>query len=234
MANRKLGKLVNRVCVSLPGSEDYFPKKKVTFTGNPVRSNILELARQESLDIQGKPTLLVLGGSQGAHAVNKMIAEAFTSDTSRLKDMVQLIHQTGSADCKWIEKAYRENGINAEVASFFQDMGAVYKKADFLVSRAGATTLTEMAVLGKPAILIPYPYAADNHQEKNGDYYVQGGGAIQFREDTLTADKLAGIIAELVADSGRLATMSSRMKELGRPDAAEKLVDVCISIAKGN
>ncbi|WP_163337959.1 undecaprenyldiphospho-muramoylpentapeptide beta-N-acetylglucosaminyltransferase [Desulfopila sp. IMCC35008] len=234
MANRKLGKLVDRICVSLPGSEDYFPPKKVIFTGNPVRRNILELAKLESLDMQAKPTLLVLGGSQGAHAVNKMIAEAFVSETSRLKDLVQLIHQTGPADYDWVNKAYRENGITAEVATFFQDMRAVYEKADLLVSRAGATTLTEIAVLGKPAILIPYPHAADNHQEKNGDYYVQGGGALQFRENTLKAEKLAGIIAELVADRGRLDQMSSRMKELGRPDAAEKLVDVCMGITKSN
>lgn len=233
MANRKLGKIVDSVCVSLPGSEKYFPTHKVVLTGNPVRRNILELTRQENVEVPEKPTLLVLGGSQGAHAVNQMITGAFTSESSRLKEKVRLIHQTGLADYEWVEKAYKEHGIDAEVASFFQDMKAVYKKADFLVSRAGATTLTEMAVLGKPAILIPYPYAADNHQEKNGDYYVQGGGALQFREKMLSAEKLGAIIAELAADSGRLKKMSSSMKKLGRPDAAEKLVDVCIGIAKG-
>lgn len=233
MANRKLGSLVDRVCVSLPGSEDYFPKNKVSVTGNPVRQNILELAGQDSLGIKGKPTLLVLGGSQGAHAVNKMITEAFIREGSQLKDGIKLIHQTGMVDYEWVEKTYKENGIEAEVAPFFQDMSAVYEKANFLVSRAGATTLTELAVLGKPAILIPYPYAADNHQEKNGDYYVQGGGAVQFREDTLSVEKLAGVVTELADDTNRLEEMSRRMKDLGRPDAAEQLVDVCLGIAKG-
>jgi UDP-N-acetylglucosamine--N-acetylmuramyl-(pentapeptide) pyrophosphoryl-undecaprenol N-acetylglucosamine transferase len=112
-------------------------------------------------------------------------------------------------------------------------MDLVYSQADLVVSRAGATTLAELSVLGKPAILIPYPYAADNHQEKNGQYYVLGGGALQFPQKSLTAEKLGDAVAELLFDESKLLNMSAAMKRLSFPDAPERIVACCLEQIKG-
>lgn len=232
LANRKLGRLVDCICLSLPGSERFFPERNILFTGNPVRQNILELAVAPR-PAAGPPTLLVLGGSQGAHALNTLVTEAFCGSGKERLAAVSVIHQTGQIDAGWVEQRYREAGVNARVAPFFKDMGEVYAAADLLVSRAGATTLTELAVLGKPAVLVPYPSAADDHQSKNAAYYAAGGGALQFKEQDLSGALLAGLLQELFGDRDRLAAMAGAMQKLGIPDAAEKIIDVCIRAAAG-
>jgi UDP-N-acetylglucosamine--N-acetylmuramyl-(pentapeptide) pyrophosphoryl-undecaprenol N-acetylglucosamine transferase len=232
LANRKLGGLVDHICLSLPGSERFFPKERVLFTGNPVRQNILELAVKPRT-AAGSPTLLVLGGSQGAHALNTLVTDAFCNSGKERLAAVSVIHQTGKTDAGWVEQRYREAGVHARVEPFFQDMGEVYAAADLLVSRAGATTLTELAVLGKPAVLVPYPYAADDHQSKNAAYYAAGGGALQFKEEDVSGELLTGLLEELFGDRRRLAVMAAAMQKRGIPDAAEKIVDVCIRAAEG-
>ncbi|MFV0435937.1 MAG: undecaprenyldiphospho-muramoylpentapeptide beta-N-acetylglucosaminyltransferase [Desulfopila sp.] len=231
MANRRLGAIVGRICVSLPGSEHYFPQTKTVLTGNPVRQNILALARQGD-EKTGPPTLLVLGGSQGAHRVNRLVTEALCQAEDGLGlRKISVIHQTGVKDAEWVAQRYRQAGIAARVAPFFQDMAEVYGEADLLVSRAGATTLSELAVLGKPAVLIPYPYAADNHQEKNADYYVQGGGALRFSEQAIDAQLLAQTLSGLFADDQRRQTMAGAMRKLARADAAKSIAEVCLVAA---
>jgi len=232
LANRKLGKLVNRVCVSLPGSERFFPREKTIMTGNPVRQNILALAREPRAK-EGVFTIMILGGSQGAHAVNRLVTEALCNHGKERLPEFTVIHQTGQKDAEWVEKCYCEAGVKATVAPFFRDMAEVYSKADLLVSRAGATTLTELAVLGKPAILVPYPYAADDHQTQNGAYYVDGGGAVQFIEKELSSELLFHTIDGLIKNNDRRAAMAEGMRRLAIPDAAEKIVDVCLQAAGG-
>lgn len=231
MANRKLGRIVDKVCTSIPGSEKYFPTEKVVFTGNPVRQDILELARRQKVERAKSATLLVLGGSQGAHAINRLVVDIFGNDFAKSAGGLKLIHQTGTADYEWVAEVYRKNRVDAEVAPFFRDMAEVYAKADFLVSRAGATTLAELAVLGKPAILIPYPHAADNHQMKNAQYYTDGGGTMMFRQDSGDGDTLGKAIAELATDNVWLDDMAVSMRDMGIQDAAERLVDCCLDVA---
>ncbi len=228
LANRKLGRMANRVCLSLPGSGTEFPQDKILYTGNPVRSKILELAGKPDSRKNGKRTLLILGGSQGAQAVNGLITEALGSFTDAQLQKIRVIHQTGDRDEDQVRKAYQQRGVDAEVARFFMQMHEVYEHADLVVSRAGATTLSEIAVLGKPAILIPYPYAADNHQEKNGQYYVSGGGAVQFIQKDLTAELLGATILGLINDEGKMDDMGAAMKRLAFPDAAERIVACCL------
>jgi len=231
LANRKLGRIVDRVCLSLPGSEKYFSPVKTVHTGNPVRANILDLAERKSADnASGRITLLVLGGSQGAEMVNKLVMEAFLLEDQRLSAKVHLIHQTGMKDTAMILEAYARAGIKAEVQPFFREMDKVYAKTDLLISRAGATTLAEIAVLGKPAILIPYPYAADDHQTKNGEYYVGGGGARLFQEKELSPAVLAQCIDDLISRPGQLAEMGCAMKKFSFPGAAAKIVDCCMEM----
>jgi len=171
----------------------------------------------------GKLNVLVLGGSQGAHRVNGLMVEALASNLSGEQIMVR--HQTGSSDEAWVRKAYAEAGVTAQVSSFIGDMAAAYREADLVVSRAGATTLAELAVLGKPAILIPYPYAADDHQTTNAAFLVRGGAALMFQEHELDGAKLRDEIMGLLHDAPRLQTMAARMKQYARPEATGTIVD---------
>ena len=234
MANRLLGRFVTKVCLSLPESSRYFPAKKSVLTGNPVRESIALLAseKREEEPIPARPTLLVLGGSQGARALNQLVADAFCDAAKAGLSGIGLIHQTGKDDEEAIRKRYAEHGVEAEVAAFFTDMGAVYRRADFCLSRAGATTLAELAIVGLPAILVPYPHATDNHQERNGNYYVQGGGAWMFKQDELTAASLAAHILALSGDAARLWAMRRSMRLLAQPGAAKMIADICFQAAE--
>jgi UDP-N-acetylglucosamine--N-acetylmuramyl-(pentapeptide) pyrophosphoryl-undecaprenol N-acetylglucosamine transferase len=229
LANRKLAPLVTRICLSLPGSEKWFPSKKSVLTGNPVRHAILALAGKEKKKKEGPLTLLVLGGSLGAHRVNALVTEAFALGFPGLQG-VRVVHQTGPDDAEMVAARYRQNKIEATVSPFFRDMAGVYEQADLLVSRAGATTLAELAVLGKPALLIPYPHAADRHQEKNAEFYVQGGGAVMFVEKELTADLLGEALVRLLADRQGLEAMGTAMRSKAFPEATEHIVDVCMDL----
>jgi len=227
MANRMLGKIVDQVYISIPESEGFFPKGKALLTGNPVRAELLQAADQQKDQTAGK-TVLVLGGSQGAHRVNALMVEAFTPKLSG--DPVQVRHQTGNSDEAWVRKAYGEAEVTAQVSSFISDMATAYRDADLVVSRAGATTLAELAVLGKPAILIPYPYAADDHQTTNAAFLVRGGAALMFQERELDGAKLRQEILGLLSDAPRLQDMAVKMKQYARPEATAAIVEKSIEL----
>jgi UDP-N-acetylglucosamine--N-acetylmuramyl-(pentapeptide) pyrophosphoryl-undecaprenol N-acetylglucosamine transferase len=203
----------------------------VVLTGNPVRQGILDLTQEEeNVAKKSSLTVLILGGSQGAHRVNELASEALILFYKRSRIELAVIHQTGAADEETIRIRYQDCGITAQVAAFFTDMPAMYRQADFLVSRAGATTLAELAVLGKPAILIPYPYAADNHQEKNARHYCEGGGALMFVERDLTETVLADTVEQVSSNRNTLREMATAMNKLAYPRAAEEIVDVCLQL----
>lgn len=227
MANRMLGKIVDQVYISIPGSEGFFPRGKAVLTGNPVRAELLQEAGRRKDQVAGK-TVLVLGGSQGAHRVNSLMVEAFAQNQSG--DPVQIRHQTGNSDEDWVRKAYAAAGVTAQVSSFISDMAAAYRDADLVVSRAGATTLAELAVLGRPSILIPFPYAADDHQTTNAAFLVAGGAALMFQERELDGPKLREAIWGLLNDVPRLQSMATRMKEFARPEATAAIVEKSIAL----
>ena len=230
MANRKLAQIADYVCLSLPLSMEYFPERKITLTGNPVREKILELGSSKK-EMREECTILVLGGSQGAHAVNNLVADVFCGPEKHRFAKVSLIHQTGLADEAGIKQRYQKNGIQANVSAFFQNMAELYQQADFCISRAGATTLSELAACGKPALLIPYPHAADNHQEKNAQYYTEGGGAIAFSEQDATAAILTEAVLNIITNPEKMQHMGAAMRNLAYPHAAEKIIDICIEAA---
>lgn len=228
MANRMAGKLADRVFISLPCIPP-FPPEKTVQTGNPLRREILDASGREK-QAADKPTLLILGGSQGAHRVNVLMMEAM----ERIQQQhlpLRLIHQTGTADQEQVANGYKNLGVDAEVSAFIQDMAEVYSRADLVVSRAGATTLAELAVMGLPAVLIPYPYAADDHQVTNGEYYVKGYGCRMMRESGLTGEILARTISECLQNREELHTMAANMKTLAMPDATNRIVDACVRLA---
>lgn len=232
LANRMLGRVVDRIFLSIPGSGRFFPEGKTMLTGNPIREELLADGTQiEAAERKDVPTLLVLGGSQGAHRLNELV----TAGISVQKDLpkgFKVIHQTGRQDEQWVRDSYTSRGVPAKVSAFFDDMPALYREADLVVSRAGATTLAEITALGKPAILIPFPFAADNHQEKNGKFLVEGGAAKMFREEELSAQLLGEEIFSLLQDQDRLQKMAVGAKTLARPDATERIVDICLSLMR--
>jgi UDP-N-acetylglucosamine--N-acetylmuramyl-(pentapeptide) pyrophosphoryl-undecaprenol N-acetylglucosamine transferase len=218
LTNRLLGRVVDRVFISFEESRRHFRCASVLLTGNPVRKELLQEATVERTP--GGFTVLVVGGSQGARAVNDAFLSALEHLAGRGKDL-RAVHQTGEVDFERISRAYREKGLPGEVFPFIQGMAGAYARADIVVSRAGATTLSELAVLGKPSILIPYPHAANRHQELNARTLVEAGGAEMILQENLGGEVLADLLAKYMDDRPALARMAERVKAVGRPDAVE-------------
>ncbi|NOX24936.1 MAG: undecaprenyldiphospho-muramoylpentapeptide beta-N-acetylglucosaminyltransferase [Deltaproteobacteria bacterium] len=224
LANRILGRIAGRIFLSIPASEKYFNPAKCLCSGNPVRRDILAVGRVAA----ERPVLLVLGGSQGAHAVNRLLPAAAALAKDRLPVGFKVIHQSGVTDEAAVRQAYADHKINAEVAAFFSDMAAVYQRAALVVGRAGATTLAELTVLGQASILIPFPSAADDHQRKNADYLVKEGAARMLAENELTPEILAAEIVSIMTNRDLRRQMAENAAGLARPQAARVIVDECL------
>ena len=224
-ANRVLGHLARRVCTAFAESARFFPAGRTVQTGNPVRA--LRTAAQPAAD---HFTLFVFGGSQGAHTINEAAVEAARIVSQQISGL-QVIHQTGAADAEWVERGYREWGVEAQVVPFVHDMASAYSRADLVVCRAGATTLAELAALGKPAILIPYPFAADDHQRTNAEVLVRHGAAELIANAELSGARLATSVLALARERQRLEKMGSAVRQLAVPDAALRVAEVCRQVA---
>jgi UDP-N-acetylglucosamine--N-acetylmuramyl-(pentapeptide) pyrophosphoryl-undecaprenol N-acetylglucosamine transferase len=226
MANRLLARFARRVCTAFPDTRGFFPPRKVVVTGNPVRQ-----FAAASPATGGGFTLLVFGGSQGAHRLNAALHDA----APRLRAAVpalRIIHQTGRDDCEWIGQRYAACGIPAEVRPFIDDMGAAYGQADLVVCRAGATTLAELTAIGKPAVLVPYPFAADDHQRANASVLEAAGAARMILDRDLTGDRVTETVVALARDREQLEAMGGAARRLGKPDAAARVVAVCWAVVE--
>ncbi len=233
LANKLLGYIANKIFVSLPGSEKYFPASKTILSGNPVRNTILKVSREAKPESgQESSTLLILGGSQGARRLNSLMLEAAENILSKLSPPPFIIHQTGGHDKDHVQRKYVELGLNARVQDFFSDMAEIYSQADLIISRAGATTLAELTVFHKPVILIPFPFAADNHQEINGQYLVEAGAGLMFRQADLTGDKLGMKIKRVLEDKKLLAEMADNSGKVARPEATDTIINACMKLLK--
>jgi UDP-N-acetylglucosamine--N-acetylmuramyl-(pentapeptide) pyrophosphoryl-undecaprenol N-acetylglucosamine transferase len=167
--------------------------------------------------------VLVCGGSLGAVKVNELAADALIALAR--ERAIAIVHQTGQQGLEPTVARYRDAGVTATCSAFIVDMAAEYQRADVIVSRAGATTVAELAITGKPAVFIPYPFAADNHQEVNAREMADAGAALMFRQAELTADGLAEALRPLLADPTRRQAMGTAMKSLAKPGAAAAVVD---------
>ena len=233
LANRLLGHIVDRIFVSLPGSEKYFPAAKTVLSGNPVRDAIIKGSREVKAESAIKqPTLLILGGSQGARRLNSLMLEAAATCLAGLSPRPRIIHQTGEHDEQLVRAHYDELGFSARVQAFFRDMAEIYSQADLVISRAGATTLAELTVFHKPVILVPYPYAADNHQEINGLFLADAGAGRMFRQEDLTAEKLGLEIEKIITDRELMDKMAANSGRIARPEATEIIVNACMDLLK--
>lgn len=227
LTNLILARLVDRIFTAYEGSATYFPRFKAMRTGNPVRWRTLPPAQARE-DF----TVLVFGGSAGARRINLRMVEAL----DRLKDLgpkLRIIHQTGEADFASTKAAYSALPFRAEIVPFIQRMDQAYASADLVVCRAGATTIAELTAFGKPAILIPYPYAAYDHQRLNAQALKEWGAAEMILDRELNGENLASAIRELYGDTERLKKMGEAARKLGKPEAAERIVDECYALVQG-
>jgi UDP-N-acetylglucosamine--N-acetylmuramyl-(pentapeptide) pyrophosphoryl-undecaprenol N-acetylglucosamine transferase len=230
--NRVLGLLVDAVFTAFPEASARFPRRKVHLLGNPIRRAFLDnyLHTKPSTE---RLNIFVTGGSQGAHALNLRVAEAMELLAPQLGPRLSLLHQTGAKDLEEIQSRYQKlasTGLQAEAVAFLDDMPRAYAGADLLVCRAGATTIAELTVCKKPAILVPFPFAADDHQTVNARSMVDAGAALLMPERELTSERLAAELRALEADRARLQKMSRASGLLGRPEAAREIADVCVSL----
>ncbi len=227
-ANKYASRFVDHVLVGFEACERYFPGKKCSVVGTPVRQDLgARIPRDEALALfpldPARRTLLVMGGSQGAGGINQLLFKA----APMLRDAhLQIIHLTGERDDRLAAANYLREQVPAYVAPFHHRMQEVYSAADLVVSRAGAASLSELAHFGLPSILVPYPHAAENHQEINADIFVHAGAAEKFLESGTSPDLLARRIAELLADDAARARMVAAARALAPANSAEKVADV--------
>lgn len=233
MTNRVLARVADMVAVTFEETRPLLGRE-VVVTGNPVRREILEADRRKGCEAfhldPGKVTLLVFGGSQGARQINQAVTEALPHLVA-WQDRLQIVHATGERDRGGMEEAYRAWRGEARVLPFIQDMASAYAAADLVVSRAGATTIAELTALGKPALLIPYPFATNDHQRVNAEEVVRAGGARLILDRDLTGRRLAGEIQKLLTDRSLLAAMGRAAQGLGRPQASSHLADLVCQLA---
>ncbi len=223
LTNKILGRLARTVFLSFEESKRFFKPKKIVMSGNPVRRDLLQkLVTAAPPHDDGAVHILVCGGSQGAVAVNELAAHALAVLAKDTK--LAIVHQTGEKDLPITQQRYADAGVAADCRAFIKDMAAAYQRADLIIGRAGATTVAELAIAGKPAIFIPYPFAADNHQELNAREMADAGAALMFRQADLTAAKLVAALRPLLAADKR-AQMGAVMKQLAKPGAAAAVVD---------
>jgi len=230
--NRRLAPFVRAAALSYEETLQYFPGKGVV-TGNPVRREFLQAleAGDEAARRDGEVRVLVVGGSQGARAINDaMIAAAPLLAGSQLV----ITHQTGERDLTRVRDGYAAAGVAATVEPFFQDMNTRMRAADVLVARAGASTLAEVTVLGRASVLVPLPTAADDHQRKNARVLAEAGAAEVIEETDLSGAALAGVLLTLAGDPARRRAMADHARGLGRPDAAARVADRIAALAGGH
>lgn len=235
ITNRILSKRVNKICVAYDGMEKFFPPRKIIITGNPVRSEILQpvVNREEAFKFfqldETKFTVLVIGGSLGARSINEAMANSVKKLT---ENGIQIIWQTGKGNAESAQTAALESGVeNVKVHEFIQRMDLAYACADLVVSRAGAIAVSELCLVKKPSILIPFPFAAEDHQTSNAKALSEKGAAMLVRDDQVR-DKLGLEILTLYSDESKRNEMKAQIAAFAKPAAAELIVDEIFKLIK--
>ena len=223
LSNRLLGRWAKLICLSFPQPIAGFSAEKTLVTGNPLRPGLEEVVAK--LPENGK--LLIFGGSRGARAINQAVMQMLPL----LKDWPQrpeILHQTGEADLEEVQQAYRTAGLDPQqVVPFIDDMAGAYADSKLIICRAGATTLAELTVCGRPAVLIPFPFATGDHQTANARVLADAGAANLLPQSELNAERLAAAIKDLFSDQPKLQQMADRGRSLGQVGAAEKILHEC-------
>jgi UDP-N-acetylglucosamine--N-acetylmuramyl-(pentapeptide) pyrophosphoryl-undecaprenol N-acetylglucosamine transferase len=221
---------VDRVFISFEESRAHFSGGNLYLTGNPIREEFLV---KKPRDRGGDPrfTVLVIGGSQGARAINDAFVEALVILKGGGRNL-RIIHQTGGTDHDRIQVAYREKGLQGDVSAFIRDMAGAYAQADLVVSRAGAGAIFELAALGKPSILVPFPFAANHHQETNAGVLAEAGGAEIMVQEALSGKALADAVMKYMDNPELLAEMGEAARRVARPEAAQEIATLLMDMIK--
>jgi UDP-N-acetylglucosamine--N-acetylmuramyl-(pentapeptide) pyrophosphoryl-undecaprenol N-acetylglucosamine transferase len=234
ITNRMLSWFADRIYVSFPETKFDAAIEKMRFTGNPVRKEIVQsIKRTKNAQVSAPEkekefSILILGGSQGAHRINMAVLESL--EYIENKEKMIFVHQTGAQDEAPVKKRYDEHGMDSDSRAFFKDMDQQYQHADLIICRAGATTVAEIAALGKGVIFIPFPFAADNHQVLNAQFLVKAGAAEMIEEKDLSGKSLARRINHYARQPEALKQMGDRCRDFGRVDAAKTIVDDCYEL----
>ncbi|MBK8962452.1 MAG: undecaprenyldiphospho-muramoylpentapeptide beta-N-acetylglucosaminyltransferase [Candidatus Competibacteraceae bacterium] len=230
LTNRWLARVADRVLEAFPAT---FPSARRALTvGNPVRQRIAALPPPAArlAGRAGRPRLLVVGGSQGALALNQLVPQALASLAEAHRPEVW--HQAGGRLHETAETAYREAGVTARLTPFIEEMAEAYSWADLVLCRAGALTVAELAAAGVGSVLVPFPFAVDDHQTANARYLEQGGAALIRQQAELTAQNLAELLGALLGDRPRLLGMAEAARGLARIEAAERVATACLEQAR--
>ncbi|HEY2664705.1 MAG TPA: undecaprenyldiphospho-muramoylpentapeptide beta-N-acetylglucosaminyltransferase [Candidatus Binataceae bacterium] len=229
LSNRLLWRFAKKICVAFPEFAAGFSPAKVVVTGNPIRFRI-EPGRSHS---PADPIqILVLGGSSGAHRLNLGVVNAFRKwENTVIK--LRVTHQTGEADRDAVQTAYDEYGVGAGVSPFIENVAQAMSCADLIVARSGGNTVSEVALAGKPAIFVPYPFHRDQQQLHNARVLERAGAARIVLDDAQLGDNLLGAIETLVSDRRQLTEMGLAARTVARPEAAERVAQVCLAMAEG-
>jgi UDP-N-acetylglucosamine--N-acetylmuramyl-(pentapeptide) pyrophosphoryl-undecaprenol N-acetylglucosamine transferase len=231
ITNKLLSKKANTICVAYENLERFFPKEKMILTGNPVRQDLIDIESKRGEAIQyfnldaNKKTLLILGGSLGARRVNQLIEKEL--DNFRSQD-VQVIWQCGKL---YFEDYKKYNKPDVQVLAFIDRMDLVYAAADIVISRAGASSVSELCIVGKPVIFIPSPNVAEDHQTKNAQSIVDKKGAIMLKESELE-EQFSLVFEALLKDPGKQDQLSTNIKQLALPNATKQIVDEIVKLIK--
>jgi UDP-N-acetylglucosamine--N-acetylmuramyl-(pentapeptide) pyrophosphoryl-undecaprenol N-acetylglucosamine transferase len=224
-ANKIVGHRVSAAAVHFEQTEKFFRNAQVV--GVPVRAEFFKVAPAGS---NHPPTLLIFGGSQGARAINQAMVNA-APQVLRQIPALRIIHQTGEREYNDVLAAYERAGVAAEVSAFIDDMPTAFARADLLLCRSGASTVAEATAAGKPAIFVPFPQAADDHQRRNAEAIVQGGAAVLVPQAELTPERLTQVVTELFANPKRLKEMAERARALSHRDAAGRVARMVAELA---
>jgi UDP-N-acetylglucosamine--N-acetylmuramyl-(pentapeptide) pyrophosphoryl-undecaprenol N-acetylglucosamine transferase len=237
LTNKLLGRFVDTVAVTYQESIKFFPREKTYLTGNPVRLEILKGDREKGCKIFSLDpnlfTIFVFGGSLGATRINSAVSEALAY-LEPFKDSIQFLHQTGDKDVDAVRETYRTREFKGTVVPFAYEMADAYAAADLIISRAGATTLAELTACGKAAILVPYPFAAGNHQEINARKLWDVGAAQMILEKDLNGKAVADLIKYLLQDPDAIGQMERTSKSLGNPEATKRIIELMMGLLKKN
>ncbi len=226
--NRQLARFVDKAALTFEEAKHFFGTKGVV-TGNPIRQEFFEIATREPSE---RINLLIFGGSQGARAINDAMIAALPL-LSREDSKLTITHQTGDANYDLVRSRYAENGWeDAEIRPYISNMVGAFDVADVIISRAGATTCSEVAAAGKAALMIPFPGAADDHQRRNAEALVEKGAARMILQADLNGERLAKELTDLIKEPEAIAEMGAAARRMARPDATEATVDIIEELAR--
>jgi UDP-N-acetylglucosamine--N-acetylmuramyl-(pentapeptide) pyrophosphoryl-undecaprenol N-acetylglucosamine transferase len=227
LTNRTLASVADKVLAGFP--EAFGKRRKAEWTGNPVRADIAALAppAERYAGRRGPLRVLVLGGSQGAKALNEAVPLALAQLAEG--ELPEVIHQAGAAHLEAVRASYANIGGSATIIPFIDDMAASYAAVDLMICRAGASTIAELAAAGLPAILVPFPYAVDDHQTHNARFLAERGGAILLPQSELTPERLAALLRSFTRE--KLVAMAVAARSAGKPDATRAVAEACMRMA---